>query len=172
MTKKSLFRTIAVLVAAALYVGLDQWTKALAARYLPDVPFVLIPGLFELHYSTNTGAAFGLGAGGRWLLVALTLAILAVIVWVFVTGKLRGVWATIGGTLVLAGGVGNLIDRAFVGRVTDFLYFKLIDFPIFNVADCGVVVGAIMLLIYFLFLYKEAPRGTADTEPPAGPAAG
>ena len=113
----------------ALAVGLDQWTKRLAVENLMgNGPFVIWDGVFELLYSENRGAAFGIlqGKHAFFFLVLLT-----------------------------SGAVGNMIDRAVQGYVVDFLYFSLIDFPIFNVADCYVVTAAVLLVLLTGFYYKE-----------------
>ena len=72
--------------------------------------------------------------------------------------------ATFGGILVVAGGIGNLIDRVFRGYVVDFLQTDFMDFPIFNVADCFVVVGAVLLFVYFVFFYSDTSVKNEETE--------
>mgnify|MGYP002517984518 CR=1 FL=1 len=143
-----------MLIAAAGLVGLDQWTKYLAAEYLTQ-PIPLWPGVFELQYCENRGVAFGMLQGQRWIFIPLTLVVVAVLlVMLFRSEWRRSRVFSVSAALIIAGGIGNLIDRIFHGFVTDFLYFKLIDFPIFNVADCYVTVGAVLLFVYLLFLNK------------------
>lgn len=145
-----------MLVAAACLVGLDQWTKYLAAAHL-SAPVSLWPGVFELQYCENRGVAFGMLQGQRWIFIPLTaLVVAALAVMLFRSEWRRSRVFCISAALIIAGGIGNLIDRIFRGFVTDFLYFKLIDFPIFNVADCYVTVGAILLFVYLLFLNKDS----------------
>ena len=138
-------------------VGLDQWTKYLAILHLNGQDnIVLWPGVFELEYRENTGAAFSIMEGQSWFLIGFTsLALVLVAVFLFRAKMGQNLWVRISGVLILAGGIGNLIDRVFRGFVVDFLYFSLIDFPVFNVADCCVVVGAIALMVYVLFFYRE-----------------
>ncbi len=144
-------------------IGIDQLTKYWAVTGLADGPIPLIPGVFELHLTYNTGAAWNMLDGQTLLLIALPLLVTVVIGVVLFTGKFRySRWVNIGGTLLVAGGIGNLIDRVIAGRVTDFLYFKLIDFPIFNVADCCVVIGAAMILMFVMFFYEDTKKGKGD----------
>ena len=120
------------LVSGAVLTAIDQWTKSLAVAGLKGKePFVIWKGVFELLYSENRGAAFGVlqGKHGFFFLVAAC---------VFV-----------------AGAAGNLIDRVVQGYVVDFLYFILIDFPIFNVADCYVTVATAVLLILLMKVYSD-----------------
>lgn len=140
-----------------ILVGLDQWTKYLAILHLKGQEnFVLWPGVFELEYRENTGAAFSIMQGQSWFLIGFTtLALVAVAVFLIRSSLNRSLWVRVAGSLILAGGIGNLIDRAFRGFVVDFLYFSLIDFPVFNVADCCVVIGAITLMVYLIFFYRE-----------------
>ena len=160
-----------VLLTAAALIGLDQITKLLSVAFLMgQEPFVLIPGVLELNFTTNPGVAFGLFAGNRFIFIGLTSVVLLVILVVLLSGKMRSqTMITVSGVMIVAGGVGNLIDRIFRGEVVDFIYFKLINFPIFNLADCYVVIGAAMLLVFYLFLFNEEKpaRKSALKEPAA-----
>ncbi len=145
-----------MLIAAAGLVGLDQWTKYLAASRLTE-PIPLWAGVFEFQYCENRGVAFGMLQGQRWVFIPLTLLVVGLLaVMLFRSEWRRSRVFCISAALIIAGGIGNLIDRIFRGYVTDFLYFKLIDFPIFNVADCYVTVGAVLLFVFLLFLNKDS----------------
>lgn len=154
-----------VLLGIAGLVAVDQLTKVLAVTYLRDGPVALWDGVFDLTYVENRGAAFGLGQGYGWLFAVLTVILSCGILWLlFSTRRFRHPLAVASGMLIVAGGIGNLIDRVGRGFVVDFLYFKLIDFPVFNVADCCVVIGAILLAVYVLFIYRE-PEAKSDERP-------
>ena len=146
------------ILAAALLIGLDQWTKYLAVLHLKgQSPIVLWDGVFELHYLENRGAAFGILQGQKGIFLICTAAILVLIAYFYnrlPTGR-RFFLMRLVGVLLTAGAIGNLIDRMRYSYVVDFLYFKLIDFPVFNVADCYVTVGAVLLAVLVLFVYKE-----------------
>ena len=141
-------------------VGVDQQTKYWAVIYLKDQPNIQIwPNVFELEYRENTGAAFSLFRDHVWLLSIVSAVILAAIVVTVVRIKLPNIrWVRIAALLIVAGGAGNLIDRVFRGYVVDFISVKLIDFPVFNVADCFVCIGAFVLLIYVIFIYREPAK--------------
>lgn len=155
-----------ILVAVAILVGLDQLTKALITANLQlgdSIP--LIKGVFELEYVQNTGASFGILKGHRWIFIAVTALVLVFLLVVLMSGKFKRYRLfNVASTLIVAGGIGNMIDRIAQGYVVDFLSFKLIHFPVFNVADCCVVIGAALLLIYFFFFY-ERDREKADPTP-------
>ena len=157
-----IFGVLSVLAAAVL-VGVDQLIKRWAtAVLLPKTAMTLIPGVLELRYFLNDGMAFSMLAGKQKLLIAVTSLMLLGVLWMLFALKLtpleRVAW-----TLVLGGGIGNLIDRIFRhGHVVDYLDFQLFDFAIFNFADCCVVVGIVMFLIDMLFLEKK--RSTAKKE--------
>lgn len=147
---------IGLLLGALALVGLDQLTKFLATTYLMDQPLVLIDGVLELRYSENDGAAWGIFSGARWPLVVLTVVLMGAVIGMLWSRRFRSYkLATIAGGLILAGGAGNLIDRALRGFVVDFIYVRWIDFPVFNVADCCVVIGAALMLIFLMFVYRE-----------------
>ena len=145
-------------VLTALLVLLDQATKLAAVSALKDGgPFVLIPGVFQLQYLENRGAAFGLLQNARIFFLAVTLIALAAVIYVLVRLPLKRKYIVLRFLMVLiaAGAVGNMIDRVFLGYVRDFLYFSLIDFPIFNVADIYVTCATILLILLLLFYYNE-----------------
>lgn len=157
MTKGMKYNLVGLLAAAVLTV-LDQWTKRLAVLYLKgQEPFVLWEGVFELNYLENRGAAFGIFQGQKAVFLVCTVLILGLVVFYYSRLPKGRRFAPIRlvGVLLAAGAVGNMIDRAVNSYVVDFLYFKLIDFPIFNVADCYVTVGAALLALLILFYYKE-----------------
>lgn len=147
------------LLAIAL-VALDQLVKYLVLTYIPlhgSVPF--LPHLMDLTFVKNTGAAFSMLSEHTWMLTACSLvmsAVLAVAVWKKFFVHPLGRTAL---TLVLAGAVGNLIDRAFRGYVVDMFRTLFIDFAVFNVADICVVVGGIAAGVYYVFFFdKLEPR--------------
>lgn len=142
----------AVLLAAVL-VFLDQFTKHLAVIHLKGKEaFVLIQGVFEFSYLENRGAAFGIFENMQWLFILATLVILAVALIIFIklpkTSHFLPLLITM--AVVVAGAIGNLADRILHGYVIDFLYFSLIDFPIFNVADVYIVMGCLLFVIFYV----------------------
>lgn len=157
MTKRDKWKWIQLL-AVVLLVALDQWTKRLAVMHLKDrAPFVIWDGAFELAYLENRGAAFGMLQGQKVIFVICTLLVLVLLTVYYNRLPLdrRFHPARLIAILLEAGAVGNLIDRVVHSYVVDFFYFKLIDFPVFNVADCYVTVGGALLVIFFLFYYKD-----------------
>lgn len=161
MTKRWKYN-LAGILAVIVLIFLDQWTKRLAVLRLKDQePFVLLDGVFELNYLENRGAAFGIFQGQRAIFLLCTLVILGLVVFCYcrLPDDKRFHPLRLVGMLLAAGAIGNMIDRAVNSFVVDFLYFKLIDFPVFNVADCYVTVGAALLALLILFYYKEDELG-------------
>lgn len=143
------------IVAAAL-VALDQLVKHLVSAGIPlggSVPF--LPYIMDLTYVKNTGCAFSMLEEHTWLLT-LASAVLSVVL-AFAVGKkfFRHPLGRSALTLLLAGAVGNLIDRAMYGYVVDMFRTLFMDFAVFNVADICVVVGGILAAVYYLFLYDK-----------------
>ena len=139
-------------------IGFDQWTKALAtAKLKGSQPFVLIDGIFEFYYSENRGAAFGMMQGKQILFFVIAAAVILAVLFVLfrMPSEKKFLPITICLFLLVSGAVGNMIDRVSQGYVVDFLYFKLIDFPIFNVADCYVVIATFLFILLSFFVYSE-----------------
>ena len=124
----------------------DQLTKALvASRFIPGESLPLIPQILHLTYVQNTGAAFGLFKGRQLVFVAVSVAVVAWILWEF--GRQRGtagrlnLWAA---GLVLGGAVGNLVDRLRLGYVVDFIDVRV--WPVFNIGDSAITIGVTLLI--------------------------
>lgn len=151
---------------ALIGVILDRITKQWAvARLMPGPEIQLWPQVFHLTYVENRGAAWSLfeESGGflRWISLAVSLVLIAYAIW----GPRQGRWEQAGYGLILAGAVGNGIDRFVEGYVVDFLNFTLIQFPVFNIADIAINLG-VGCLILGLFL---SPRSSSTPEAKALP---
>lgn len=146
-----------ILAITAVLVGADQLTKWLAVTYLRNSDAVTaIPRVLDFSYTENTGAAFSILSGERWFLIVITLIVMIALAVFVLLGRFRRYWLfNVSATLILAGGIGNLIDRLLQGYVVDFIHVTFMDFPIFNVADCFVVIGSVLLLIFFCFVYED-----------------
>ena len=142
-------RRLGALLLCVLLIAADQATKLLAVARLKDqAPFVLLPGVLELRYLENRGAAFGILQGQKIFLVIIYF-------YFRVPEGKRHLPVRIFLIMLFSGAIGNFIDRCRLDYVIDFIYFKLIDFPIFNVADCYVTIAVILFAIAILFVYKE-----------------
>ena len=136
----------------------DQFTKQMAVRHLKDhADIILIPGVLQLSYVENRGAAFGSMQNMQILLIGLPLIVLGGILYcLWKMPKTRRHFFMFVTLLVLAAGaLGNLIDRFLHAYVVDFIYFSLINFPVFNVADIYVTCSAFALVLLMLFYYRE-----------------
>lgn len=154
-----------VLVTAAVLVGLDQLFKWLAIENLSGIAtFPLLDGIFHLTYVENRGAAFGIMNGWGIALIILTTVVLAGLIWLLLKGKFKHPFLLVAITLFIGGGVGNLIDRVFRQFVVDYLDFRLINFAVFNFADCCIVIGTIFLCIYVLFLSDKEKKEDETAE--------
>lgn len=137
---------------------IDQCSKYFAVQYLSGTSgFSLIPGVFELFYLENHGAAFGIMKDQQWFFILIALIMLIFTCYIFIKLPKDPYydWLHLICILIASGAVGNMIDRIIHRYVIDFLYFSLIDFPVFNIADCYVCVGAALAVILIFTLYKE-----------------
>ncbi|MFR5601487.1 MAG: signal peptidase II [Lachnospiraceae bacterium] len=156
--KTKIKQWLCFLFGMIVLIVLDQWTKQLAvAKLMGQEPFVLWEGVFEFFYSENRGAAFGMLQGRQGFFFVVAVVVMAVIGYMMIRMPLTKQYLPLTGCLMLvgSGALGNMIDRVTQGYVVDFLYFKLINFPIFNVADCYVVVSMFLLVCLIMFYYKE-----------------
>ena len=149
-------RVIYLILAVCLIV-FDQITKKIVLARLVGQPYVLIEGVFEFRYLENRGAAFGILQNSIPFFLVIAVVILIVVLWCFLRLPAGRHYLPINIALLLlfSGAIGNMIDRIFRRFVVDFMYFRLIDFPIFNVADCYVTIGAALVIISVIFVYKD-----------------
>lgn len=142
-----------ILIIAIL--AADQISKYLVQLHLSPVgmSMPLIDGVFHITNAHNTGAAWGLLPGFRWMFIPLTIVVCGAIVLILIRfHKKLCVFSRITLALLLAGAVGNLIDRIALSYVRDMFDFCLINFPVFNVADSSLTIGCILLVVDALFL--------------------
>ena len=141
---------------AALIVIADQITKLLVLEHIPQDEYVkAIPGLFHLTYVQNTGAAFSSFQGMRWLFVGIFLVLTVALLFEYFKKPMA--FATFERfclAAVYGGALGNVIDRVRLGYVVDMICVDFMDFPVFNVADCFITCGCILMLIHLVFFNK------------------
>lgn len=147
-------------LGSAFLVALDQYTKLYVVNHLKgQPPVVLVKGVFEFLYSENRGAAFGMMQGRQGLFFLIGVAVLAAAAYAMYRmpdwSSERYHLMKLCVIMITAGAIGNMIDRISRGYVVDFLYFSLIDFPIFNVADIYVTTATGLLLVLLMFYYSE-----------------
>ena len=146
---------------AVLAYALDRITKIWAEASLPGDPLDIVPGVLTLRFTTNSGGAFSIGQRAPWFFVGVTVVVVVIILASSFRHASRLVGASLG--LVLGGALGNLTDRAIRapglrGRVVDFIDFQV--WPVFNLADSAIVLGAILLAWAGLRERREEPAPT------------
>lgn len=142
---------------SGLLVALDQWVKWWIVNDLSlGETKTLIPGVLSLNYIRNTGAAWSMLEGKMWFFVIITVVAVIVVVTLMVKNRKQGNrWLLTGLSFILAGAIGNFIDRVRLGYVVDMFQTDFMNFPIFNVADMTLVCGVIFILIYIILDEKE-----------------
>ena len=144
-----------VLLLAACVAG-DQLLKWWVTAHLEmgqSAP--LLPGVVQLTRLHNTGAAWSSFSGKTGLLAIVTIVLMLAVAWLLVKKIVRHPLGVTAGVLILGGGIGNVIDRVCRGYVVDMFDLQFISYPIFNLADCFVVVGVILGAVYYLWFYDK-----------------
>lgn len=157
-------KKIAVLAIAAVLIAADQVTKSIIVDMLKTTGKAktpVIPGLLEWSYLENPAAAFGLFGQIIWLVAALTLVVSVGIVAALFFYNDHTFFSYSASALLLAGGLGNLVDRIFRGYVVDFIHVMFFDY-IFNVADCCVTIGACCLVAHYLVCMRRDQKAQSQ----------
>lgn len=155
---------VAYFLISALLVGLDQWSKYLTVQNISlGETKEFIPGFLSLTHLRNTGAAWSLLEGKMIFFYVITVIISVVIIYLLIKNYKKSIWYSVGLSFVLAGAIGNFIDRVRLGYVVDMLQTDFMNFPIFNVADSTLVVGVICIFIYLILDEKAAKEGKNGT---------
>ena len=147
------------IIILTILVAIDQITKLIVVeRLMPISTYPVIPGILSFTYLENRGAGFGILQGARWFFVAVTIATLIAIAYYYIKlpKKKPFNYVRIGLVIIAAGAIGNGIDRLLNGFVVDFLHLRFINFPVFNIADIYVTIGAVLLAVLALFFVKES----------------
>lgn len=147
---------IAFLMVSLFMVLLDFVTKYIVTVSMDlhqTIP--LLNNIFHLTYVRNTGAAFSMLSGQRLFLILLPILIIVAIVVYIIKYKPKNKFLLLALSMIASGGIGNLIDRIRFGYVIDFFDFRLINFPVFNVADIFVTVGAAIFIILLIFSKED-----------------
>lgn len=154
---KSFLQMLTAIPIVGVLIGIDHITKYWAHTSLRvNGPIALIKGVFSLTWTQNDGAAWGMLGGNVILnILPIIIALLVAIAYQRIPMTKRMLPLNIAALMLFSGAIGNRIDRSVYGCVQDFLYFELIDFPIFNVADCYIVISCIFIVFLFIFYYKD-----------------
>lgn len=146
------------LIYFIVLVLIDQVTKYWARFTLKEEgPISIFPGVLKLQYHENTGAIWGIMTGKTNLLSVITIILTVLLIFLYfqIPRERRYTPIQIIWVFMMAGAIGNFIDRISLKYVVDFIYFELIDFPIFNIADSYLTVSCFLLLILGIFYYKD-----------------
>ena len=149
-----MFQLISTIIAVVL-VAVDQVIKNWAAETLTKGEIALIEDVLYLKYAENTGVAFSMFSDNRWVLIGVTSIMLVAVLAFFLSGKVTEKLEIFSLSLLLSGGVGNLIDRISLGYVIDYIDVRIINFAIFNFADICICVGAFLLCVAVYFSDKK-----------------
>ena len=152
-----MFQLITTIIAVIL-IAVDRITKNWAAQALASGDIAVIDKVLYFRYTENTGVAFSMFSDNRWVLVGITSVMLIVALAFFLSGKIKDKLELFALSLIIAGGVGNLIDRLSLGYVIDFIDVRIINFAIFYVADMCITIGAILVSIAAFAAEKRQKR--------------
>ena len=143
---------VLAIATAVIFLAADQITKYIVMTNMTLGETVdFIDGFLDFTYIHNDGGAWGMLGGERWLLLGVTSVVMVAIIIFLIKNARKSLLLFWAGCFVISGGFGNMIDRILRdGNVVDFLRVRFIDFPIFNIADCAVVIGAGLLILYFV----------------------
>lgn len=159
--KKTVLVILFELLMVGIYLAIDLLTKHFI--YMPIAAgaddITIWDGVLKLVAVENTGASFGIFQNANEVLTVISVIVVAVLFAVMILSvKNRNGWFRAALILMLAGGIGNLVDRFVFGFVRDWIYFELIDFAVFNLADSGLTVGCVLLIIYVIFFYRPVDK--------------
>lgn len=147
---------IVYFIISAFLIGLDQWTKYLTVTHLSlGEEQVVMPGIFSFTYVQNTGAAWSILEGQMWFFYGITFISVTLVIYLLIKHVRGNRWFVYGLVLILAGALGNFIDRVRLGYVVDMFMTTFVRFPIFNVADALMVIGVICIFIYMILEEKK-----------------
>ncbi len=165
MRKNNIISHILAIASGALLLVADQITKQyVSENFVYGRSLKFINGLIGLNFIHNTGGAWGVFSGYTWLLLAFSTVLLVICIIMVIKSKIKSRLMFWGISLIAFGGIGNTIDRiSNDGKVVDFLQFEFWpSFPVFNIADCGIVIGTGILILYFILDFIKEKRESKE----------
>ena len=138
-------------IILSLILVFDIFTKYLSSFYFKVSEIEVIKNILYFTYVENRGAAFGIMQNKQWFFILITLILIIAMILYILKVKPQDILLKLSLSFIIGGGIGNLIDRVFKGYVVDFIDLRIINYPVFNIADCFVVIGAVLLCVYILF---------------------
>ncbi len=160
-----------IAAVSLLFVFVDQLIKFVVANSMQlNESIPILNNVLHITYVLNEGAAFSLLSGQSWILCGVTSVIMAALIYLFVSNKSTHILLLSSLGLIISGGIGNLIDRffngdiIFQGKVIDYIDFCLIDFAVFNFADCCITIGTVMLVVYLFFFDGKKAKEIEDSK--------
>lgn len=159
MRKRNLFTAIWQIAVTIVILLFDQLTKTYILKNISvGEVFGELPYVADYIFVKNTGAAFSILSNNTWLLSAISVIFVIAVLIYRIVAKPKGVLLNIALVLFFAGALGNAIDRVAYGYVVDFISIKWFDFPVFNIADMAIVMGAVTAVIYVMFFDKNGEK--------------
>lgn len=157
---------ISCMIMIVFIIAFDQITKYFASLKLADGSVAkFIPGVVQFKYAENTGMAFSMLSGARWVFIALTVVVCVGVFYYLFSNRCKSLWLYWSLGVILSGGIGNLIDRIRFGYVVDFIEPTFVNFAIFNIADCAVTCGAVVLVGYLLYdAFKDVKKPKENSD--------
>ena len=157
---------ISCMIMIVFIIAFDQITKYFASLKLADGSVAkFIPGVVQFKYAENTGMAFSMLSGARWVFIALTVVVCVGAFYYLFSNRCKNLWLYWSLGVILSGGIGNLIDRIRFGYVVDFIEPTFVNFAIFNIADCAVTCGAVVLVGYLLYdAFKDVKKPKENSD--------
>ena len=157
---------ISCMIMIVLIIAFDQITKYFASLKLADGSVAkFIPGVVQFKYAENTGMAFSMIRVSRWVFIALTVVLCVGVFYYLFSNRCKSLWLYWSLGVILSGGIGNLIDRIRFGYVVDFIEPTFVNFAIFNIADCAVTCGAVVLVGYLLYdAFKDVKKPKENSD--------
>ncbi len=143
-------------------IALDMMSKFLVVKLLEPygASYPLIKDVLHFTYVENTGAAFGILKEHRWVFLLASLVAIGIIIRMLTKINIKNKLFLVSLSLILGGGIANMVDRLTIGYVVDFIEFRFINFAVFNIADSAISIGAVLLVIYIIFFeFKEMKSG-------------
>lgn len=160
---KNNMNLVFAIIAVLAMILADQASKFWVLEHLADGTVLqVLPGILQFRYVENTGMAFSLFDNQTWLLALFSFIVVVVLTVMLLKGKVEGKAMRAAVLMIIGGGIGNLIDRAFRHFVVDFIEVTFMNFAVFNVADCFVTVGCLLVIVLLLADIIRDPKGESD----------